>query len=428
MRLKPVKIIIFISAISLLYGLKVFLTPYLDPFGATQWNQFKCKKNHEAQIFKEKLEIQHILRRSQNCSNYFETLAALIYRLPPDQLIDVTNYKNSKQQNYVKPNSMAVSYVIHNNPGLFEILFHVMFRPYNNYCIIIDPKSSKMLKLTLKSIIKCYQETFPKTNIIIANWTMPIYYFTTTGYSSLNADLTCLELLYHSSSNWKYHINVAGTELPMYNLDDFSAMLNKKNIPYSVGSEYVPQFMRERWTYKYVEETGSNSWDYLQPVPFNLTIFKGQRGVILSRNFTKFILEDSVSKSFRKWIKDTAVPEESYLQTLVRITKINKKGSKIIKVEQNLDKSFDTTYDACLRFAKWSSYYWSNYQKCHGVYIRLVCHLALEDYNEILEHFAITRNDPNKNACFMLNKFNLEVDLRPVLYLARLHSPILKGF
>ena len=87
----------------------------------------------------------------------------------------------------------------HNNPGLFEILFHVMFRPYNNYCIIIDPKSSTVLKLTLKSIIKCYQETFPKTNIIIANWTLPIYYFTTTGYSSLNADLTCLELLYRSS-------------------------------------------------------------------------------------------------------------------------------------------------------------------------------------------------------------------------------------
>ena len=106
----------------------------------------------------------------------------------------------------------------------------------------------------------------------------------------------------------------------------------------------------------------------------------------------------------------------------MRITKINKKRSKIIKVE-HFDKSFDTTYDACLRFAKWSSYYWSNYQKCHGVYIRLICHLALEDYNEILEHFAITRNDPNKNACFMLNKFNLEV-----LYLARLHSPILKGF
>ena len=111
----------------------------------------------------------------------------------------------------------------------------------------------------------------------------------------------------------------------------------------------------------------------------------------------------------------------------MRITKINKKRSKIIKVE-HFDKSFDTTYDACLRFAKWSSYYWSNYQKCHGVYIRLICHLALEDYNEILEHFAITRNDPNKNACFMLNKFNLEVDPRPVLYLARLHSPILKGF
>ena len=108
----------------------------------------------------------------------------------------------------------------------------------------------------------------------------------------------------------------------------------------------------------------------------------------------------------------------------MRITQIDKKGSKIIKVEQNLDKSFDTNHNACLRYAKW--YYWTNHEKCHGVYIRLVCHLALEDYNEILEQYS--SNNTHKNACFMLNKFNLEVDPRPVLYLARLHSPILKGF
>ena len=90
---------------------------------------------------------------------------------------------------------------------MFEILFHVMFRPYNSYCIIIDPKSSEEIKLAFRSVLTCYQEAFPKTNIIIVNWTIPIMYqggsnvWATggTGYSSLNADLTCLELQYKTS-------------------------------------------------------------------------------------------------------------------------------------------------------------------------------------------------------------------------------------
>ena len=166
---------------------------------SNQWNHHHKCNNNEAEDFKENLKIENVFKRSQNCSNYFETLAALIYNLPPGQMIDIKKYTNPDAKSYVKNNSMAVSYVVHNNPGIFEILFHIMFRPYNNYCIIIDAKSPIKLKTTFQSIIKCYKETFPRTNIIIANWTLPIYYFNITGYSSLNADLTCLELMYKSS-------------------------------------------------------------------------------------------------------------------------------------------------------------------------------------------------------------------------------------
>ena len=97
--------------------------------------------------------------------------------------------------------------MIHDQPGLFEILFHVMFRPYNSYCIVIDPKSAEEIKLAFQSVLKCYQERFSQTNIILVDWTIPITYqggsdaWATggTGYSSLNADLTCLELLYNLS-------------------------------------------------------------------------------------------------------------------------------------------------------------------------------------------------------------------------------------
>ena len=159
-------------------------------------NQIKS----EAELFKEELNIKQIMDRTDNCNSnsYFIALADMIYKKPhgvnPAGIVDYINTaKNYSEENITK---LAISFVIHNNPGLFEILFHLLFRPYNDYCIVIDGKVNLETKHSFKSIVKCYQEIFPNTNIIIANWTKPIYW---GGYSILDADLTCLELLYNSS-------------------------------------------------------------------------------------------------------------------------------------------------------------------------------------------------------------------------------------
>ena len=51
---------------------------------------------------------------------------------------------------------------------------------------------------------------------------------------------------------------------------------------------------------------------------------------------------------------------------------------------------------------------------CFGEVIRSICHLALEDYNQIM----------NETTCFVANKFNIDVDVRPILNITRTLSPI----
>ena len=51
---------------------------------------------------------------------------------------------------------------------------------------------------------------------------------------------------------------------------------------------------------------------------------------------------------------------------------------------------------------------------CFGEVIRSICHLALEDYNQII----------NETTCFVANKFNIDVDVRPILNITRNLSPI----
>ena len=91
------------------------------------------------------------------------------------------------------PAKMAFSYVVHKNPGLFEILLHLTFRPYNSYCIYIDLKASEDIKKAYQSLVDCYQSHFPKTTIFVFPQPAEVYW---GHYTLLNADLRCLEALY----------------------------------------------------------------------------------------------------------------------------------------------------------------------------------------------------------------------------------------
>ena len=151
----------------------------------------------DAQKFKTELSIENVWKRSENCLNYFQSLAGIIFpnETLENQKIKIANYLDPKR--YSKPKEkLAISFLVHQSPGLFEILFHLMFRPQNVYCIVIDPKVHKSLRRTFRAMLKCYRESFPESKILIANVNFPIEYY---GYSILNADLTCLELMYNSS-------------------------------------------------------------------------------------------------------------------------------------------------------------------------------------------------------------------------------------
>ena len=187
------KSLIWIFILSFSFSLLVMTSMKSFSYGDQQKQEWITKEDSE--IFKNYFKnIQKVLKRSENCDNYFESLASAIFPISSYQSLNISGYYNFKSYSESSP-KLAISYLIHSNPGLFEILFHLMFRPQNSYCIAIDPKSSAKYQECFHSVIKCYQEKFPNTKIFIIQ-DDPIYYL---GYSILNADLNCLEILYNSS-------------------------------------------------------------------------------------------------------------------------------------------------------------------------------------------------------------------------------------
>ena len=212
---------------------------------------------------------------------------------------------------------------------------------------------------------------------------------------------------------------MAGSEFPMHDLDDF---FSKIKIPFSIESYASPGRETERWTYKYNESSGITSEELLPPVPYNLTIFKGDRQVILSREYTNFILNYPVPIALRHWMKETLIPDESYFPTLARISYMSQEDFSyyLWKFSQNyFDESFDTRHKTCHRYSQWgpNSDGAKETDRCYGRYNNYNCVFAMQDLKEILK-------DPNKRNCLVANKFNLDVDPRPVCYLARMLSPL----
>ena len=147
-----------------------------------------------AKDFKEAFESAKILERTSDCDFYFSRLFSVIYS--SEKQINASElFKNDTIDNADLP-KVAVSYVIHDYPELFEILFHLTFKPYNSYCIYIDPKSSKEYQDLVFHILNCYQKTFPESKIIVPQLRIPVNW---GGYSLLHADLQCLEELFFTS-------------------------------------------------------------------------------------------------------------------------------------------------------------------------------------------------------------------------------------
>jgi len=59
--------------------------------------------------------------------------------------------------------------------------------------------------------------------------------------------------------DWEYYINLAGTELPLHDINEFTMKLKDK-VPFSIYSNFDQhdsqraKWMEERWSYKFKEK------------------------------------------------------------------------------------------------------------------------------------------------------------------------------
>ena len=118
------------------------------------------------------------------------------------------------------------------------------------------------------------------------------------------------------------------------------------------------------------------------PVPFNLTLYKGTRSYRLPKQFVQFLLSHPVATAFQEWSKTAANPDEMVVQTLARISSMeqDKEGWR---VEQNYEPQ-----------PKYHLNNWHCCSLCRGSWRNSVCVFSMRDLDTIL-----------KSGCYIVNKF-----------------------
>ena len=204
---------------------------------------------------------------------------------------------------------LAFTIRMHESVEQAERLLRAIYRPHNVYCIHIDRKSPSSVHTAMAAIVSCLP------NVHLALRFIDYGYGT---YSPVEADLICMKDLIRSPVQWKYLLNMAGTEFPLKTNKEIVTILKYLNGTNDVEQYPFFEWLRHRFQYQW-ERYG----DYIRKTnitksPFSsITLLKGCSYNSLSRRFVKWVLsDDEVVVRFLQWLQDTAAPDETVWASL----------------------------------------------------------------------------------------------------------------
>ena len=110
-------------------------------------------------------------------------------------------HNNSRFPNYTNSEDvetkLAFTIVTHDQLGLFEVLLHSIFRPYNAYCIYIGSNTAENYRRSVDKLVNCYNFLYPGSNVFMAVNTTAVKW---GRWSVIEADLICMEQLLNLKS------------------------------------------------------------------------------------------------------------------------------------------------------------------------------------------------------------------------------------
>ena len=277
---------------------------------------------------------------------------------------------------------LAFTIRMHEKVTMAEKLLLAIYHPQNVYCVHIDQKSTPIIHQAMASIVECLPNVFITTRNIN---------FIYAGFSAVEADMICMEELLKSSVQWKYLLNMAGSEFPLKTNLELVRVLKVLN-----GTNDIEQM---HWSPRYNYRINNSATVDLSlklaspsdipklPYHRNITLMKGCSYNTFSREFIQWVLTDPLARDFINWTRDTIAPDETVWGTLNNLPQAP--GGYHVEVTET-SKTFLSREIIWL----WSSAYC--WEQC---FVRGICILSSPDLSWLSKRWE-----------FFANKFDLAHD------------------
>ncbi|XP_052802481.1 beta-1,3-galactosyl-O-glycosyl-glycoprotein beta-1,6-N-acetylglucosaminyltransferase-like [Mya arenaria] len=253
---------------------------------------------------------------------------------------------------------LAFSVLMHEHPSQTEQLVRTIYRPNNVYCIHVDAKASKETFRVMKQLSTCFDNVY----MVEARERM-----VHASFTHVSAIMKCMRILRNTDVNWKYFINLSGSDFPLKTNLEMVRILKVFNGANDIETYDFP--LLQSWKFErdfHVLGGSLVEGDSKSPPPYNLKLSKGNPYGLFSRNFVDFIFNDDISKSITRWLNTTYSPALSVWATLVTLPWAPGGYPETVRHLGNtyMSRAYISQDDT---------------QPCKGRYLRGMCLLSCED-------------------------------------------------
>ncbi len=143
---------------------------------------------------------------------------------------------------------LAFSLTFHQDLGTIETFLKMTFRPGHAFCLYVDAKAPESFHRAVSQMVDCYKSHFRDTATIFkVERPVDIYW----GHiSTVEADLYCLRELLRRDPGWRYFLNLPGSMLPAFSINQIEHVLDKGLGGESFVISYPPA-KDEGWRFKF---------------------------------------------------------------------------------------------------------------------------------------------------------------------------------
>ena len=194
---------------------------------------------------------------------------------------------------------LAFSILIHANVEQFDALLRTIYREHNHYCVHVDLKAPPELYESVVNRSKCVSNIYLPSHRVNVSWGQ---------FSVLEAERSCQAELLRRSTDWKYYLNLANSDIPLKTNHELVRILKLYNNQNDVTSLPYRSQLRQNQSLSHRK----------LPMSLQLPFYKGEFHVTLSRSAVEFIHRDSRVADLYGFLNGTSVPDEHFYSMINR--------------------------------------------------------------------------------------------------------------